>query len=154
MKRRIIESYGEVLVFENQVYWMYPEPAKIAVLTIETLQKIGLTRRKVEYFLAISQQLIEGKISKEHYLNHLDAQIAEKELTKLRRIGPWTANYLLMRCFRIGEAFPIGDVGLLNGIKAIEQSENKPDNVRMLELKEQWGAWCSYATFYIWRVLY
>lgn len=38
---------------------------------------------------------------------------AEKFLLKIRGIGPWTANYVLMRCLRFQTAFPIDDVGLI-----------------------------------------
>ncbi|MGF2055890.1 hypothetical protein ACQUEL_13820 [Vagococcus fluvialis] len=43
---------------------------------------------------------------------------------------------------------------MLNGIKVIENLSEKPDTTKMLALKEDWGKWASYATFYIWRLLY
>ena len=75
-------------------------------------------------------------------------------MTKIRGIGPWTANYVLMRCLRLGDAFPMADIGLLNGIKQIENLETKPDKERLLSLQKDWGSWSAYATFYIWRLLY
>ena len=93
-------------------------------------------------------------MTKEYYQQCENLEQAEKELVKIRGIGPWTANYVLMRCLRYGEAFPMKDIGLLNGIKEIKGSTEKPQKKEMLVLKKRWGKWCSYAVFYIWRVLY
>lgn len=75
-------------------------------------------------------------------------------MTAYRGIGPWTANYVLMRCLRMGDAFPQADIGLLNGIKLLENRSDKPDKDYMARMKNRWGIWASYATFYIWRLLY
>ncbi len=38
----------------------------------------------------------------------------KKSLIKIRGIGPWTAHYVLMRCLRFPNAFPIDNVELIN----------------------------------------
>lgn len=136
LKRRFTEKYGEKVTYEELDYWIYPEAKRIAETTIEDLLELKLTLRKVIF------------------LSFEDAKTIEKEMIKIRGIGPWIANYVLMRCFRKNEAFPMADIGLLNGIKVIENLSEKPDTTKMLALKEDWGGWASYATFYIWRLLY
>lgn len=154
LKRRFTEKYGESLLFEGKTYWIYPTAEKIASVSIAELLELKLTLRKAEYLIDISQKIVVGKISKAYYYNFQNNDAAEKAMTKIRGIGPWTANYVLMRCLRMGDAFPMADIGLLNGIKVIENLESKPDEIHMKILKERWGPWCSYATFYIWRLLY
>jgi DNA-3-methyladenine glycosylase II len=78
----------------------------------------------------------------------------EKSLIKIRGIGPWTANYVLMRCLRFPTAFPIDDVGLINAIKTLLNMDRKPTKDEILALSIPWANWESYATFYLWRVLY
>ncbi|MBP2621694.1 hypothetical protein DHL47_10275 [Streptococcus panodentis] len=73
---------------------------------------------------------------------------------KLYGVGPWTAHDMMMRCFRIQEAFPMADVGLQNGIPYILALEEKPSKELLSRLKDKWGSWCSYAVFYIWCLLY
>ncbi|WP_242542974.1 DNA-3-methyladenine glycosylase family protein [Vagococcus fluvialis] len=136
LKRRFTEKFGEKVTYEELDYWIYPEAKRIAETTIEDLLELKLTLRKVIF------------------LSFEDAKTIEKEMIKIRGIGPWIANYVLMRCFRKNEAFPMADIGLLNGIKVIENLSEKPDTTKMLALKEDWGEWASYATFYIWRLLY
>lgn len=95
-----------------------------------------------------------GDISKSYYQTFQTAESAEKAMVKLRGIGPWTANYVLMCCLRMGDAFPMADIGLLNGIKLIKQLPDKLSSGTLLRLKQEWGTWSSYATFYIWHLLY
>lgn len=154
LKRRFVETYGEYFTFDHRNYWLYPDPHKVAKLSIEEIVALRLTLRKAEYLVDVSQKIAAGEMSKSYYKKFENAVSAEKAMVKLRGIGPWTANYVLMRCIRMGDAFPMADIGLLNGVKHLEQLERKPDKIRMSALKKQWGAWCSYATFYIWRVLY
>ncbi len=113
-----------------------------------------MTTRKCEYLIGIAKLITEGKLSKESLLQTQDVKIAEKQLTAIHGIGPWTAHYVLMRCLRFPSAFPIDDVGLHNAIKFITGSQNKPTKNEIKDFAANWTNWESYATFYLWRVLY
>lgn len=154
LKRRFTEKYGDSVVFENHTYWIYPEASTVGKLSIDELLELRLTLRKAEYLLTISQKIVDGQLSKVQLLENSNAQSAEKQLITLRGIGPWTANYVLMRCLRMGDAFPMADIGVLNGIQKLGKQEARPDKEQMNQFKERWGTWCSYATFYIWRKYY
>lgn len=154
LKKRFTEKFGEELVYEGHSYWIYPRPEVVASATKEELLALRLTQRKTEYLSDISKKISNKMISKDLYQNCLSAKKAEKKMVELRGIGPWTANYVLMRCLRMGDAFPMADIGLLNGIKKIKNLDSKPDNEYMKTLGLRWKSWSSYATFYIWRLLY
>lgn len=154
LKRRFVEKYGTKIEYDQDTYWLHPNPEVVGSSSIEELLTLRLTQRKAEYILDISKRIARGEMTKEYYQQCENLEQAEKELVKIRGIGPWTANYVLMRCLRYGEAFPMKDIGLLNGIKEIKGSTEKPQKKEMLVLKKRWGKWCSYAVFYIWRVLY
>jgi len=113
-----------------------------------------MTTRKCEYLIGIAKLITERKLLKEDLLQTQDVKVAEKQLTAIHGIGPWTANYVLMRCLRFPSAFPIDDVGLHNAIKFITGSENKPTKNEIKDFAANWANWESYATFYLWRVLY
>jgi len=123
-------------------------------LSIEDLMALKMTKRKAEYLLDISKKLNDNTISKEKYMEIGNALNTEKSLIKLRGIGLWTANYLIMRSLGLKDAFPMGDVGLQNGIKLINNMDNKPSMDELKTLKTKWHKHCAYATFYIWRLLY
>src|SRR5699024_6511043 len=111
LKRQFVEKYGESLVYQGKTYWFFPHYEKIASLSVEELSEIKMTRRKSEYMIGIAQLMTSGELSKDKLLQLGDPAIIEKDLVTIRGIGPWTANYLLMRCLGFTSAFPIDDVG-------------------------------------------
>ncbi|UED74774.1 DNA-3-methyladenine glycosylase [Brevibacillus sp. DP1.3A] len=154
LKRRLVETFGRRVEFEGETYWLFPTAEKIAGLTVADLDGLHMTTKKCEYLIDVAQLIVEGKLSKELLWDGGDYQTAEKRLTSIRGIGPWTANYVLMRCLRIPSAFPIDDVGLHNAIKFLLGKEKKPTKAEIRELSKAWTNWESYATFYLWRFLY
>lgn len=154
LKRRLVENFGTYVEWNDRKHWIFPSPEVIANLSVEDLALLKMTTRKCEYLIDIAQLITEGKLSKESLLEIQDVRLAEKQLTSIRGIGPWTAHYVLMRCLRFPSAFPIDDVGLHNAIKFITGSEKKPTKNEIKEFAANWTSWESYATFYLWRVLY
>ncbi|PJN89342.1 DNA-3-methyladenine glycosylase family protein [Bacillus sp. mrc49] len=154
LKRRLVESFGERIEYEGKSYWLFPTPESIAKLTVEDLSVMRMTVKKCEYLIDVAQLMAKGELTKEKLLLANDVKTAEKMLTKIRGIGPWTANYVLMRCLRFPAAFPIDDVGLHNSIKLVLEMEMKPTKAEIQTWSEAWSDWKSYATFYLWRLLY
>ncbi|MGE7886760.1 DNA-3-methyladenine glycosylase family protein [Bacillus cereus] len=154
LKRRLVEQFGSYIEWDDRKHWIFPSPETIANLHVNDLQKLKMTTRKCEYLIGIAKLITEGKLSKEELLQTQNIKIAEKQLTAIHGIGPWTANYVLMRCLRFPSAFPIDDVGLHNAIKCITGSESKPTKNEIKDFAANWTNWESYATFYLWRVLY
>ncbi|WP_312111576.1 DNA-3-methyladenine glycosylase family protein [Brevibacillus reuszeri] len=154
LKRRMVESFGTPVTCEGEVYWLFPDPERIAALRPEELQELKMTAKKSEYLIDVARLIVEGKLSKEQLLSAGTGRAAEKQLVQIRGIGPWTANYVLMRCLRIPSAFPIDDVGLHNAIKYLLGTDEKPTKEELIRLSTGWTNWESYATFYLWRFLY
>ena len=153
LKRQFVESFGGSIEWNGKKYWVFPPYERIAQLTPTDLAAIKMTVKKSEYIIGIARLMANGDLSKEQ-LKKMDFKEAEKSLIKIRGIGPWTANYVLMRCLRFQTAFPIDDVGLINSIKTLRNMNQKPTKEEILALSIPWKNWESYATFYLWRVLY
>ncbi|MBL0385782.1 DNA-3-methyladenine glycosylase 2 [Tumebacillus sp. ITR2] len=154
LKRRFVETYGRKVEWEGRTYWLFPRPADVADLTVDALRDLQFTTKKAEYVIGVAHLMSQGTLSKQH-LHQLDnLRAIEKELVKIRGIGPWTAHYVIMRCLRLPAAFPLEDVGLHNAIKHVLHLDSKPTRQELLDLSEGWGEWKAYATFYLWRMLY
>lgn len=154
LKRQFVEKFGDFIEWNGRNYWIFPAYEKIAKLTTKDLADIKMTVKKSEYIIGIAQLMASGELSKDKLLKIDNLIEAEKSLIKIRGIGPWTANYVLMRCLRFTSAYPIADVGLHNAIKHLTDSKNKPTKEELLKLSSRWENWQAYATFYLWRVLY
>ncbi|MGX9134653.1 DNA-3-methyladenine glycosylase family protein [Rummeliibacillus sp. JY-2-4R] len=153
LKRQFVESFGDFIEWNGKKYWTFPTYEQIAKLTPADLADIKMTVKKSEYIIGVAKLMEKGELSKEKLLK-LEFEEAEKALIKIRGIGPWTANYTLMRCLRFKEAFPIDDVGLKNAIKTLSNMDRKPTKSEILNIAKSWKDWEAYATFYLWRVLY
>ena len=154
LKRRLVEKFGRSIIHDDVTYWVFPSPKDIATLSPSELESLRMTKKKSEYLIGVAGLMVQGILTKELLLNVGSHQQAEKTLVKIRGIGPWTANYVLMRCLRYPCAFPIDDVGLHNAIKLRLGKELKPTKDEIMELAVNWTNWESYATFYLWRFLY
>jgi DNA-3-methyladenine glycosylase II len=154
LKKRFVETYGRFMEWEGRQLWIFPDPKDIATLTVEQLMPLQLTRNKSEYILEIARRMAEGRLSKDDLLQWDDFKLAEKELTSIRGIGPWTANYAMMRCLRDPSAFLIADVGLHNAVRHLLELDRKPTLEELRLLFAEWGNWAGYITFYMWRTLY
>lgn len=154
LKRRFVESFGQDILHDGVRCWTFPTPGEIASLATADLTALQITGKKAEYLIGVAELIAEGKMSKQALLDTGDCKEAEKKLVSIRGIGPWTANYVLMRCLRFPSAFPIDDVGLHNAIKAVLGMDHKPSVQQIRQLSAGWRNWEAYATFYLWRHLY
>ncbi len=154
LKKRLVESYGEKMTFENKSYYIHPTVDVISKITVKELMDLKFSRRKAEYLIDVAKIIHSQMLTKDMLLNMEDKVEIEKTLVNIRGIGPWTAHYVMMRSIGVKNAFPIGDVGLQNALKAILNLEQKPSKEQMIVLNKGWEMWSSYATFYIWRAPY
>ncbi|UQZ48265.1 DNA-3-methyladenine glycosylase [Bacillus sp. PK3-037] len=153
LKKQFVEGFGDSIEWNGNKYWVFPPYERIARLTPADLADIKMTVKKSEYIIGIARLMESGELSREKLMK-MNFKDAEKNLMKIRGIGPWTANYVLMRCLRFQTAFPIDDVGLINSIKILRSMNRKLAKDEILEISFRWKKWESYATFYLWRVLY
>src|SRR6185437_6792965 len=100
LKRRLVETFGSSIEWEGRPYWIFPKPEDIAHLTVEDLAPLKMTVKKCEYLIGVAQLMEDGSLSKSLVMETGNFKGAEKVLVKIRGIGPWTANYVLMRCLR------------------------------------------------------
>ena len=146
LTHRFVTKFG----WEKDGVWFYPSPEKVANLTVEELRELQFSQRKAEYVIGIGQKVSSGELD----LNHLAVQPDEeviKELTKIRGIGPWTAQSFLLFGLGRPNLFPKADIGIQNAIKKLFQMEQKPTMDELDELSASWHPYLSYASLYLWR---
>ncbi|NRD77351.1 DNA-3-methyladenine glycosylase 2 family protein [Bacillus sp. BRMEA1] len=154
LKKRFVEQYGESLTFEGETFWLFPSFEKIASIHVDDLRKLQFTTRKAEYIIDIAKAMTSGELTKELLLQKKDGQQIQKTLMRIRGIGAWTADYVMMKCLHYTSSFPITDVGLHHALKNLLDLERKPTIDEIKEYAAGWEGWQAYATFYLWRSLY
>lgn len=152
LKRRFVERFGVSRAYQNVTLRLFPRPERIACLGVADLQTLQLSTRKAEYIIGVAREMTSDRLSKRHLVTQTPDD-AMQTLTRIRGIGEWTASYVAMRCLRDHTAFPLGDVGLQNAVKAQLHLGRKPTRDELLSLRAGWRGWEAYATFYLWRSL-
>lgn len=121
----------------------FPTPETLAEADLSGL---GLTGARIATIRALAGAVADGTLRWDR-MGDLDDIVTR--LTELPGIGPWTAHYIAMRAFGEPDAFPTGDLGLLNALRALLGHRVTP---RELEQRaEGWRPWRAYATLALWQ---
>jgi DNA-3-methyladenine glycosylase II len=150
--RRFIEAFGESHIFDGRKYWVFPAPVTVAATTPEHLVALQMTRMKSRYLVGVARAIAAGGLSRAHLLA-MEPQKAFEVLVGLKGVGPWTANYVMMRCLGCPTALPLEDVGLHLAIKHFLNMSGKPSIDQVRTLASGWSGWEAYATFYLYRAM-
>lgn len=152
LKERLVKKYGKSFKHKSKTYYAFPAPETIAKLSPENLRPYQISQRKAEYLIGVAKVMTEGRLDKDALLK-LPPEAAKSKLLKIRGIGNWTANYVIMKCLRYPDGFPLEDVGLHNALKLQMKLPAKPDLATINKIGTKWQPWRGYATFYLWQTL-
>ncbi|MBA4850599.1 DNA-3-methyladenine glycosylase [Emticicia sp. BO119] len=152
LKQRLVQSFGKSITFEGQTFYALPTPETLACLQIEDFRPYQFSKGKAQYIINISKAFAEGTISQQN-LSLLSYDEIKQQLTAIKGVGNWTANYSMMKSLKSYDAFPVEDVGLHNAIKNQYGLEAKPTIADLHQMSTQWIGWRGYATFYFWHSL-
>jgi len=130
----------------------HPSPDEVSKLSIEDLRSCGFSYSKANYLLDITGKILDKSLDM-NSLHELNSVKLESELTSLRGFGPWSVNYLMMRCLGLVDCVPLGDTGLVAGLKAFFKLDHKPDRKEVVKLMERFAPFRSLATFHLWMGL-
>jgi len=119
---------------------LFPTPASLAGADLSGL---GLTRTRAATLHALARAVLEGRIDFTASPNELVAAMAA-----LPGIGPWTAQYVLMRALAEPDALPTADLVL----RRVAGNGGGMLSGRQLEERaREWQPWRSYAVVHLWR---
>jgi DNA-3-methyladenine glycosylase II len=146
LTHRFVTKYG----WQKDGVWFYPSPGTVAGLTVEELRELQFSQRKAEYAIGIGQKVASGELDLDKLAEQPDEEVI-KELTKIRGIGPWTAQSFLLFGLGRPNLFPKADIGIQNAIKKLFQMDQKPTMDELDQFSTSWHPYLSYASLYLWR---
>ena len=148
LENRLIKAFGDSLKVDGQTYYAFPEPAKLASLTVEDLRPLGLSARKAEYILG-SSKLASNGLDLEKFKNYTDPDKVIEELCRIRGIGVWTAELTMVRGMGMIDAIPADDLGLKRCISHYYCGDRKIAEAEARKIAEAWKGWRGLASFYL-----
>lgn len=93
----------------------FPTPDLVVATPHDVLRSAGLSVRKAEYVVGLSQAFTEGRLTYELFAHGTDDEIVDA-LVALKGIGPWSADMFLLFGLRRLNVFSIGDLGIQRGV--------------------------------------
>ena len=126
------------------------EPDNILSADIEELRSCGLSRRKAEYVTGISESWSD--YDSLEWKEMSDEEIVQ-ELIKLRGVGKWTAEMILIFTMLRPDVFPIGDIGMIRGIEKSYNCGERMSREELYAISEKWKPWRTVACCFMWRTV-
>ena len=126
------------------------EPENILSAKIEELRSCGLSQRKAEYVRGISESWSD--YDSLEWKEMSDEEIIQ-ELIKLRGVGKWTAEMILIFTMLRPDVFPIGDIGMIRGIEKSYNSGERMSRDELYAISEKWKPWRTVACCFMWRTV-
>jgi DNA-3-methyladenine glycosylase II len=143
-------------VFHRRFLALYnckiPTAQQIADTPFETLRGIGLSNAKANYVLNVARFFIEEKIT-DTSLYKMTNEEAIQYLTKIKGVGQWTVEMILMFTLGREDVFPVDDLGIQQSICKlydIEASDKKAMKEKMHTIAQKWSPYRTYACRYLW----
>jgi DNA-3-methyladenine glycosylase II len=110
IRNRLVERLGERV---GRV-WAFPARERIAVASEEELFSLGFSRRKAEYVVGLARSDLDLAA-----LTLLPDDEVKAQLTALRGLGEWTADWFLARYLGRPRAWPAGDLALRKAVRGL-----------------------------------
>lgn len=130
----------------------YPSPELLVNTETDQLRSAGLSNQKATYMKNVAAYALENDMENTLWASFTDEEIIA-QLTRIKGIGTWSVQMILMFSLQRPDVFPIDDLGIQQAIaKAYSLSESgKPLQRKMIEIATQWRPHRSLACRYLWR---
>jgi DNA-3-methyladenine glycosylase II len=143
--------WGRVRALYGKRKWL--DPAAVLKTPDEKLRAAGLSGSKVAALKDLAAKTIDGTVPKRRELVRMSDEEIIERLTKVRGIGRWTVEMLLL--FDLGrlDVWPVADYGVQKGFAKTFGKRKLPTLKQFAKLGEKWRPYRSVAAWYFWRAL-
>lgn len=125
-------------------------PSNIGKCEIEDIQKIGTSFRKAQYIYELALNIVNKNLDLD-LISKLDDEEIIKELIKIKGIGRWTAQMLLIFSLQRPNVISYDDLAIIRGLKII-YGEEHISKEKFKEFENRFSPYNSVASLYIWAV--
>lgn len=141
IRRRVIQAAGYRY---HSGLWCHPDSQAIGALSQDVLRTAGLSAAKARTLLSVSQAIAQGDLILDNDVSKVPVESIRSQLLAIRGIGPWTADYTLLRGYGWLDGSLHGDAAVRRALRLLL---NRDDPVTQDDARD----WL--ATFSPWRAL-
>jgi DNA-3-methyladenine glycosylase II len=133
---------------EGRLEHSFPTPQRLAALSTETLRSLGFSGQKVRTLKELAERTLADELAFEA-LEGLEDDALQAHLRQWRGIGPWSADYALLRGFGRLDVFPFGDSGARNGLSRWLGLDETPDYKGVQHIVSRWTPYSGLVYFHL-----
>ncbi|OQC18261.1 MAG: DNA-3-methyladenine glycosylase [Firmicutes bacterium ADurb.Bin080] len=128
----------------------FPTPKDIMNMDSETIRSAGLSRAKAIYVKSVAEMALKGLIPSLKECDKLSDEELKDQLIKIKGVGPWTVEMLLI--FNLGRlnVLPIHDLGVRKGFQIAYRKRKLPTPEQLERYGRKWKPYRTIATLYLW----
>ncbi|HEV2582394.1 MAG TPA: hypothetical protein VGT44_16175, partial [Ktedonobacteraceae bacterium] len=115
----------------------------------DALRAAGLSPQKIRYMRDLTERITDGRLDLAR-LSELEDEAVIEELVKVKGIGRWTAEMMLIFSLGRPDVLPVDDLGFVEGVRDAYGLEKRPTPKEMRERGEPWRPYRTFATWYMW----
>jgi 3-methyladenine DNA glycosylase/8-oxoguanine DNA glycosylase len=130
----------------------HPAPEDILGMPDATLRAVGLSRQKIGYMRDLSEKVRDGSLALDQLAAMTDDEVIEA-MTRVKGIGRWSAEMILIFRLQRRDVLPVGDLGIVKAIQNAYGLRKPPKPERILKIGERWRPYRSVASWYLWASL-
>ena len=125
-------------------------PEETIKLTEETIRNVGASWSKARSIKDLAQEVVDGTLNLKDLTRLDDWQVVEN-LTKVKGIGPWTAQMFLMFTLGREDVFSYGDLGLKKAMIKLYSLNEGATQDEIEEITKKWSPYRTYACQMLWK---
>jgi DNA-3-methyladenine glycosylase II len=151
---QLISTRAADVIWERVCTWAGGEvtAGKVLAADFDDLRACGLSGPKVRHMVSIAEAVTSGALPLDKISSLTDKE-ARKLLIAVKGIGPWTAELFLMCSLQRMDAFPEGDVGLMESYRLLSDAETRL-NAKAFQIRaESWRPYRGMAAHLLWGYL-
>ncbi|MDQ6859765.1 MAG: DNA-3-methyladenine glycosylase [Verrucomicrobiota bacterium] len=141
--------WGRVRALYGKRKWL--DPKQVLATPDEQFRAAGLSGSKTVAIKDLAAKTIDGTVPSAAVLAKMSEDEIIARLTKVRGIGKWTVEMLLL--FELGrlDVWPVDDLGVRKGYMKTFRKRKMPKPKELEKIGEKWRPYRSVAAWYFWR---
>jgi len=153
IREGLVETYGSPIDADGYMLQAFPRPERLLDAGTDALRAHKLSGRKVEYIQDTAERTLAGELDASRFLE-MDNEEVIAELIKVRGIGRWTAEWMLMRALGRTDVLPAGDLALRRVVSDLYFGGETINEAQLAAFgTERWSPYRGLATTYLFSYL-
>lgn len=138
MLNRLAENFGVDFDDGGTLLHAFPRPEDLAEVSEQDLRKLGFSYQKARAIRELAMIVVADNEMQLNNLGGMSNEQIVEQLSSIRGIGRWSAEYALLRGFGRIDTFPGDDIGAQNNLERLFHLDKKPDYAEVKKLTFRW----------------